>query len=153
MNHFILSFKAIEITFASEESSRRRRSLGTPKINVSVTFYSTNDSDEAITVSELAKNIESSVETGLQSYDGSIIDSSEPPIVSVQNLQGKFIKNITHVKITFICSISNLNASHTQIYIHYDINILLDMGLAYQKFFAPSTSLPAECLHASCCSN
>ena len=85
--------KDIEITFVAENTSRRRRSSEAPKINVSITFYSNDDSVQPLSASELTNEIESSVETGLQSYDGTSIDSSEPPTVSVQDPQGKFILN------------------------------------------------------------
>ena len=90
INKLISSTKDIEITFVKNtEGLRRRRSSETPKIDVSVTFYSAEDSDVPVTVSELEENIESSVEAGLQTYEGTIIDSSEPPVVTVQDLQGK----------------------------------------------------------------
>ena len=43
--------------------------------------------------SELTDKIESSVETGLQSYDGTAIDSSETPTVNFEDPQGKLIFN------------------------------------------------------------
>ena len=85
--------KDIEITFNAESTSRRRRSSETPKINISITFYSVDDSVTPISPSELTEQIESSVETGLQSYDGTAIDSSETPTVSVQDPQGELIFN------------------------------------------------------------
>ena len=87
--------KDIEITFVVENTSRRRRSSETPKINVSITFYSIDDSVTPVSASELTDEIESSVETGLQSYDGTAIDSSETPTVSIQDPQGKLILDKT----------------------------------------------------------
>ena len=99
--------KDIEITFVIENASRRRRSSETPKTNVSVTFYSIDDSVTTVSATELTETIELSVETGLQSYEGTIIDSSETPTVTVQDQQGKcefYGFHISfHVKITFIC--------------------------------------------------
>ena len=89
---WLLSVKDIEITFNAESTSRLRRSSETSKINVSIAFYSVDDSVTPISPSELTEQIESSVETGLQSYDGTAIDSSETPTVSVQDPQGKLIK-------------------------------------------------------------
>ena len=95
--------KDIDITFVAENTSRRRRSSEAPKINVSITFYSIDDSVTPLSASELTNEIESSVETGFQLYDGTSIDSSETPTVSVHDPQGKLIPNSFHVKITFIC--------------------------------------------------
>ena len=95
--------KDIEITFVIENASRRRRSSETPKINVSVTFYSIDDSVTTVSATELTETIELSVETALQSYEGSVIDSSETPTVNVQDQQGKCEFYGFHVKIKFIC--------------------------------------------------
>ena len=99
--------KDIEISFVIENASRRRRSIETPKINVSVTFHSIDDSVTPISLSELTETIELSVETALQSYEGTVIDSSETPTVTVQDQQGKCgfysFHFSFHVKITFIC--------------------------------------------------
>ena len=51
-----------------------------------------DDSVPPLSGSELTDKIESSVETGLQSYDGTAIDSSETPTVNFEDPQGKLIK-------------------------------------------------------------